>query len=110
MQSTEFFTLKGKHLYAIAFEDNTVRITTSHGIYELRHEQDGCERVWLDEVNMSKMDVLVNCKVTTAERECHADRSYFYLETEKGGLLELHWLGQTDCDCDTDVQCWRVEE
>jgi hypothetical protein len=105
MRPTEFFTLEGMHLYAIAFEDNTVRITTSHGIYELRGE--GAR---LDEVNMSKMDVLVNCEVTTAERECHADRTYFWIETKKGGLLELFWLVELGCDCDTGVQCWRVEE
>jgi hypothetical protein len=120
MQPTEFFSLKGKYIYAIAFEDNKVRITTSHGIYELWHGQECRERVWLDEVNMSKTDALFNCPVTVAEDDCTivtqpgddccTHKTYFRLETEKGGLLELHWLGQTESCYDIGVQCWRVEE
>jgi hypothetical protein len=120
MKASEFFTLKGKVLKSITFEDDKVRITTNDGTYELWHDQECCERVWLDEVNMSKTDSLFNCEVTLAEDDstivtqpgddCRTHKTYFRLETVKGGLVELHWLGQTDSVYELGVQCWRVDD
>jgi hypothetical protein len=98
-----FKDLEGRTLVKIEkLEDHTLIFTDTGGNrWEMTHEQDCCEHVYLEDV-CGDLDDLLNTPLTLAEEESNYDGperedesytwSFYKLATNKG-YVTLRWLG-----------------
>jgi hypothetical protein len=100
--------LIGKTITMITHGDNLLLFQTSDGDrYVMRHEQDCCEDVWLDDV-VGDLDDLINSPIVEASKETNRelppkdpkyDESYtwtFYKIGSQKGFVTLRWYGESN--------------
>ena len=101
----EFSQLTGHTIISVSVTDDTFTVTLSDGRkFQLYHEQDCCESVYLEDVTGHTDDLLnvpiINAIVTVADDEFTeygdvCQWTFYHLFTAKGGVT-LRWLGSSN--------------
>lgn len=106
MEQADFFDLKGEILTEIAINEESNRvtfITESGKLFEMYHEQDCCESVYLAEVVGDLRD-LIGLEILRADEETsakegeygnHETWSFYKLATRKG-YVDFRWYGTSN--------------
>jgi len=117
MKSTVFSELTGKTLVRVDVSEDEVRFVCDCGQeYLMKHEQDCCERVVLEDV-VGDFDDLLGRELLLAEEtsgETHGCGkegiwTFYKLATLKGAVT-LRWLGDADSYYSVDVSVYRLHE
>lgn len=110
-----FSDLVGQQVVDVFHNESIFQILTKTHLFELNHEQDCCEYVWLSDV-VGDIHSMVGNTITLAEEsqedDPDADESatwtFYKLATIKG-YVDLTWRGESNGYYSESVFCHKLE-
>lgn len=116
--SCDFSELKGQKVIDIFHDDEKFQILTEKYLFELEHDQDCCEHVYLQDI-VGDINDLVGHEILLAEEStsdenplCEYDDSFtwtFYKLATIKGYIDLRWYGSSNGYYSEDVSCYKNE-
>lgn len=104
MGIVNFDCLVGQKLERVDINSNTNFVTfycKSGGVFQMYHEQECCEGVYLENVDPKELKSILNSKIVLAEESSQIGEDNngtwtFYKIVTKKGFITLRWYGESN--------------
>lgn len=115
LKLVKFSELLGKTLTDIDVDDTRITFTTTEGTFVQYHEQDCCEKVWLEGHDGDISDLL-NSQITMADEVTESKYEYgesttwsFYKLATVKGSTTFTWRGESNGYYSETVSLFKVD-